>query len=93
MSKAFNIVENEDKDIKKSKYPDLPFVVKDENNDKFLVFYDPGTYEYRYVSLKDGETVSKPYLNATFESLEEMFKANDKDVILETELVIKGLYK
>lgn len=88
MSKAFNIVENEDKDIKKSKYPDLPFVVKDENNDKFLVFYDPGTDEYRYVSLKDGEIVVKPY-----ESLEEMFKANDKDVILETELVIKGLYK
>lgn len=85
MGKAFKIVENGD--IIKSKYPDLPFVIKD-GDDKYLVFYDDITNKYRYILLDNGKTTSGEY-----DTLDEMFNINNEDVILETELVIKGLYK
>ncbi len=87
MGKAFKIVENEDKDIKKSKYPDLPFVVKDEYDNKYLVFYDDNNNKYYYLDLEDGKSGYRGY-----DSLEDMFNDNDLYIILETELVIKGRY-
>jgi hypothetical protein len=86
MSKAFGVVENKE-DLKRE-YPELPFVVNDGYGDKFLVFYDDNTEQYRYLDLSDGTTERTGY-----DSLEDMFEDNEDDRILETELVIKGLYK
>lgn len=86
---AFKIIDKTNKN--KKEYPQIPFVIKDDFNDCYLVFYDVNIEKYRQLALTSidkGKTIIGEY-----NSLDEMFKDNKEDKIFEVELIIKGEYK
>ena len=87
MSEAFKIIQETESN--KIVYPKLPFVIKDEYGDLFLVVKNTDD-SYTYVNLTYEETGLITELK--YNGLDEMFENNPSDIILETELKVIGKY-
>lgn len=85
MSGAFRIVDDKDVQLQQKKCPEVPFVIMTEKGLKYLIVEDSETNKYRIACLGSGSLFSQE-----FDTLEEYFNVYPGDIIMKSELVIKG---
>lgn len=78
-----NIIDN---GVSLEQLPNIPFVIKDNYGNYFMIVQDENSDEFRYVNLKDGgiKTIS-------YKSLKDMFTDGESrnDTIVDCDLIIK----
>ena len=86
MSKALKIVDESTISCQCNSFPDVPFMVRSGVGDLYLVIIDR-LRNYVFVGLDDGCVCGDSYA-----TLEDMF-SDSRDIILNTEIKIKGVWK
>lgn len=79
MKTKINIIKSENP---KQKYPDIPFILNDAGI--YMVVFDLVTDKFRILDIEKGNLFSN-----TYDTLEDLFKNQDLEKVVESEITIK----